>query len=391
MDEIQPIRFWRLSPRLKEQVDERRKILKRGLQEYGLSDSGVLTFEDRVSITPSMIRSFEDIQGAIFKDGEFKRFLDQFINFWDGSRQVFSMERQLCEQLSQTDIADVPWDELRLPHEEFFLSFGDYGQDSFAIRDFQYIVDGVYIKRVDQRSVGFPNDTILLQFTSRLLKPSYEEARALRGTHFAEPVYEFCVSGKGCATIGDAMARGEAEYRIYCNRLDEMGYVLAQEFLTDFPFPLGRKMNFTELKFDRGKQVILAALPVLFNSIFYLCQKPEARIEGFPLSAPSALLHQWKSTTTPSVKRIFENRLAEKGFSKIYFVRDPDLQPDTTIPDGNRIVRAHWRRGHWRNQPFGKGAMERRWRWIKPVLVKKDEPLTLGTIQVVKNQDDERC
>jgi hypothetical protein len=32
----------------------------------------------------------------------------------------------------------------------------------------------------------------------------------------------------------------------------------------------------------------------------------------------------------------------------------------------------HWRRGHWRRVPVGKGRQAREWRWIKPVLVNID-------------------
>ena len=32
----------------------------------------------------------------------------------------------------------------------------------------------------------------------------------------------------------------------------------------------------------------------------------------------------------------------------------------------------HWRRGHWRRVPMGKGRKGREWRWIKPVLVNVD-------------------
>ncbi|MCC5640637.1 hypothetical protein LC593_33360 [Nostoc sp. CHAB 5844] len=30
----------------------------------------------------------------------------------------------------------------------------------------------------------------------------------------------------------------------------------------------------------------------------------------------------------------------------------------------------HWRRGHWRRSAVGEGRAERKWNWIKPVLVK---------------------
>lgn len=50
-------------------------------------------------------------------------------------------------------------------------------------------------------------------------------------------------------------------------------------------------------------------------------------------------------------------------------VRFEDPEPVQGGGDGSRKVSAHWRRGHFRMQPFGQGLRDRRQVWIRPVLV----------------------
>lgn len=392
MDEIHPIRYWRLKKNLGEQLDYLRKLYERNVKKYGPPKDGVHMMEAPLNIDLSILRSLEDLQGALYKNNESQHWTQFFLHFWDESRQVFVMDSELTEQLAETEIGDVPWSELKLPHSTFFVSFGDYGQPEFEIGDFRYIIDGAYVRQIDKRSVIFPHDTLMMYFTARLVYPSYREAkeiRALNNYSFAEPVYEFCLSGEGCKTIGDALQRGESDFRKQCQRMDDNGYEVAKQLGPEYGLYSGRRMNFMEMKFDRGKEIILHALPVLFNSIFYLCQKPEARIEGFPKSAPSNLVQEWRGTRTPEIRKSLESHLERKGFSKVYFVRDADSsRQDRLVNNEDRKrIRSHWRRGHWRNQPYGTNANQRKWLWIKPTLVKKNEPLSLGTIHDVRDSD----
>jgi hypothetical protein len=47
------------------------------------------------------------------------------------------------------------------------------------------------------------------------------------------------------------------------------------------------------------------------------------------------------------------------------------LHDEEPIPSG-REMPPHWRRGHWRNQPWGPGAQKRKLIFIQPMLVRSD-------------------
>jgi hypothetical protein len=49
--------------------------------------------------------------------------------------------------------------------------------------------------------------------------------------------------------------------------------------------------------------------------------------------------------------------------------RDFRRSPSTNLTGTHASPTTHWRRGHWRQQPYGEGRSERRLAWIKPTLV----------------------
>lgn len=390
MDDVHPIRVWRVDEPFRTNLDLTRQILKKSQKKYPRV-GGIQVVENHLGLNRTTIDSFERLQADLYKREESTRFLFSFLEFWDRHRQVFEFDSKLSEALAFTDIDDVPWSELRFPHEEFYISLGDYGQRSFVIGDFEYIIDGAYIRHVNQASSLFPNDTLLMHFTSRLLQPSYHEAKRLRkstGYHYAEPIYDYCISGKGCTTIGEAIARGESEYFAHCDRLDNNVLETARELAPEFRVPpFGERLQFNRQKFERGRQIIADAVPPLFNAIFYLTAQPEHRETRFPKQAPTLLVNALKTEQSESQRKTYQSLLAQKGFSAITFVRDPELVFDDSPSERTgRHVRSHWRRGHYRHQPYGEKMSQRRWLWIKPVLVKPAEPFTLGAIHDVKSE-----
>ena len=53
-------------------------------------------------------------------------------------------------------------------------------------------------------------------------------------------------------------------------------------------------------------------------------------------------------------------------------VTNIDLAQRSDASTGGEVS-THWRRGHWRRQPFGDGLQQIRLLWIKPALVRRDK------------------
>lgn len=385
MNEPHPIRIWKHDKNFGAKLDQRREAHREGLRLFGVSEEGIQYVPNYVDLDPQYLHSFGDLQLSLHQQQKTLQFHDYYLKFWDHHRQMFSLDEQLSSSLGMTDISDIPWDQIKLPHDHFHISWDNYGQEAFEMGGLNYVVDGAYVMRVPSGGVLYPDETLLIRFTCLLVDPSYSEARKLRsiqGSIYSEPVYEYVLSGKRGTTVGDALKDGEVEFSRYCEGLDSRLYESAVEYSVEAQvFPDGVRLTPHSDKFKRGIERIRGALPMLFNSIFYLVQRPGNRTEVFPQAAPKPRLERFLKEKHPKNKKALGDALARRGYSVVTFVRDPDVsgKAESQISDSGKTVRSHWRRGHWRNQPFGKNLSESRWVWIMPVLVKKDEKFEVGT------------
>jgi len=378
-----PIRVWRHDRDLEAKIDALRRFYREGRKKFGEPVNGVQLYEMPISVDPALVPTFRDLQGLLYKQQTSTQFLTYFQNYWDSHRQMFCFDPALTDSLSNTDVSDVPWDAIRLPHSEFHVSWGDFGQESFWIGDLEYVIDGAYIRRVPQESILFPNDTILITFTSQLVFPSYKEAkeaRSAQGYHFSEPIYDFAMSGAGVETVGQAIGKGEEEYLRYCRSLDDQLLQSAHNWAPEVDvLPIGERIRPFQGKFERGIEIIRGSVPLLFNVIFYLTQRPGERVIRYPDTAPKGQVKRLTSESNTKVRKSIADSLLRKGYSEVTFIRDPEVTSASIGGHTDRSIRSHWRRGHWRNQPYGENLTKRKWNWIMPVLVKKGDDFKVGT------------
>lgn len=393
MTDPYPIRIWRQDKNLNAKLDAFRNYLREGKKKFGGPVNGVQVYEMPVNIDKELVNSFTDLQGLLYSQQISTNFLSYFLRYWDEYRQMFTFDPNLAHSLYNTDVADVPWSEIRLPHSDFHVSWGDFGQESFWIADLEYVIDGAFVRHVPTDSTLFPNDTLLLTFTSQLVYPSYKkakESRSAKGFHFSEPIYDYAISGAGVETVGQAIENGEKEYLDYCSHLDDQLFDSAHAWAPEAEvIPIGKRIYPFRDKFGRGINSIKGSIPLLFNTLFYLTQRPENRINRYPDSAPRGQVKKLHSESNKKVCSTIRDSLARKGYSEVTFIHDSEVSaPENTSPS-DRNVRSHWRRGHWRNQPCGKSMAHRKWIWIKPVLVKREEQFQVGTKHTVKDENTE--
>lgn len=387
MSNPHPLRIWKIDKNYGLKLDDLRSRIRQGMKEFGEVSRGVQLVATEMNFELGDLQDFSDLQAFLYRQQTTERFDTHFVKFWDEYRQMFAFDTSLAESLAHTDVSDVPWSEIRLPHSELHLHWGDFGQKRFEIRDFQYVVDGAYIRRAPRESQLFPNDTLLIYFTSQLVHPTYgvaREARKAKGLKFAEPVYDYAISGANASTVGEAMDLGEAEFRKYSLEADLSLHRAARDWAFDAQVvPTSELLYPYSEKFARGSAIIAESIPLLFNLLFYLTQQPDHRVAQFPSDAPKPQIQRLKTEKNETVKKSIRESLARKGYSVIQFIRDPDPSNETSAGPTDRTLRAHWRRGHWRTQRHGKDLAETKWIWIRPVLVKKDSGFEIGTMHQV--------
>ncbi|MBP0027751.1 hypothetical protein [Roseofilum sp. Guam] len=112
----------------------------------------------------------------------------------------------------------------------------------------------------------------------------------------------------------------------------------------------------------RDKAFINSVNDICFNLLLYLSTKPEL-IEA-PLKISTKAGGKGFGKTQ---KRLFNPQVIGSDYRQVY---DYEAPPDVyDITERHPTPRTHWRMGHWKRVAYGKGRTERRWQWIKPVLV----------------------
>lgn len=113
------------------------------------------------------------------------------------------------------------------------------------------------------------------------------------------------------------------------------------------------------------------ALRLVVNSLCYLSSYPE-QVERVWPELPKHVQAQARDKAKGNKKKM-ESMLEKMGYRPLHFCGLKFVQEHVGIGGGSEESRRqHWRRGHWRNQPYGEGRQQYRLRWIQPMLVNRD-------------------
>lgn len=113
-------------------------------------------------------------------------------------------------------------------------------------------------------------------------------------------------------------------------------------------------------QFQQALQLVLCALA-------YRTAYPDEFLAGWAADAPERLTRM-ADAGSPKEKARAKSKLWSLGHVPVVCLGDhyhdeeePDLSRGTT--------KVHWRRGHWRHQPYGQGNLLRKLLWIRPMRV----------------------
>ena len=287
--------------------------------------------------------------------------------------------KRLCEMLSHTDIGDIPVGEIKLPYVCQYLYFG--AQQQLEIEP-GWFVDGAYVE-----SRGAPGE-IKITLTAR---PSNEE---LLDRWYLEP--EPCYSQSFSAKHSN-IGLSEALESVLTDRLDqlfekearaeneevfnEVKEILAKDGLGEVANKIKDVSGITAKSeidsTNRRYPVFLKALRLIINGLLYVTAYPKDIETKWPESAPIHLREKVIHGNGKEREKA-RSKLIELGYSAVHLCgKSLDLQnqdsQDASSTNGHKSL--HWRRGHWRNQPYGPGRTKFKLRWIMPMRVGgKDSP-----------------
>lgn len=314
-----------------------------------------------------------------------------YSNFVRSGRQIFDVSGKLVDMFRHTSIDDIPVESLASPYQTFYVYFGPQDDLSFTT---DWHVDGAYIQHVPEANL------IQFLFTSAPKKP--ESCR--NWTSSKEPLFAIGLvdkhfkMGLGDAVrdaldgrkseLKDKIAKGDRDLSSELNSVaDQEGLDLDGIRLIEKAETVGKEQL---ASLEREIPVLKGALELAVNAMCYLTAYPDDISKEWPSKAPKSMVEK-AMKGHPTVKRNTSSKLESLGYHRVHIAGRALSQGPATTEHKSGSVRAHWRRGHWKRQPYGPERSLRKMVLIKPVLVNpgdgyRDE--ALGTIYIGENVID---
>jgi hypothetical protein len=291
-------------------------------------------------------------------------------NWFEKGKNIFSFTPELLLMLNKTDVSDITYESFNLPYDDFFVSL-----KSLRLKiadDSEKIIDGVYIS-IDRQAM---EDNLNFEDTPKI---SYDYVINFR---FVGDFEEIRL--RSFDKIWDGYGNGAGGFDFWNYSfffISEKNIFTIREGIDDAK-ELFKTSYFPENNHE-VKDVHLDALNyhcnfiektsvVLVNVLLYLSLPKECKEidEKYPSNLPHNLNRKLKFSKSQKDKIKVERKIKETGFSKIQFVGNSFVKYRCS-EKGLNEKSSHWRRGHWRNQIYGKGLKEKRLIWIKPAIVNK--------------------
>jgi hypothetical protein len=307
--------------------------------------------------------------------------MKSIIDFYKSGRNIFSLSPFLIHLLNHTDIGNIRFSDIKLPYKSIYLHFGELTDIEYPIDLFEekhgmqyelgdtcYYLDGAFVSILRDNSLD-----IRLTFID--IKENFDKKVAIT-KDFRFPTINFTLD------FG-----GEWDFELNERRKDNN--VTFDNSTVCFYDIWDPKTTPSEIEFSKMRSLTKQpekcgegewdeyvlfdkSLMIIVNALCYL----NFVNDDIELSTTNEQATQLEKELSRTKKHQERNKLIDKlkkfSYSKIHFCGNK-IEREFKITDTGIEVEPHWRRGHWRNQPFGTGLSNRKLIWIKPTIVRKDK------------------
>lgn len=310
--------------------------------------------------------------------------------FCSFGRQIFHFNNEIVEQFRKTDIDEVLLESLRFPYEVFYMSFGK--QMDLKLWNKDYFVDGAYISMFNiketslqiflttdkgDKTASVPSQVFDWNFSADnglyLPKPAKQDPKF---DWIFQPEEHYYLS----IPVDDLSQPILRDVEKALNEEFENRKKAAQKPPPPPPGPgkvvINRRPETEQREMkelEEGYPIFKEALKLIINGLCYISVYPDDIETQWPADTPQALLEKIDTAKKPKEIARASSKLLSMGYTKIHFCgRAFERLDKSSFPTGKEI-KAHWRRGHWRNQACGPQLLKRKLIWIMPVIVHKDK------------------
>lgn len=283
-----------------------------------------------------------------------------YLDFHKAGRHIYRIEPELLDMLRSSDIDELPYEALKLPHRAMYMHFG--AQDELK-DSLDRPLEGVYVcEGEDVIHFCFVFETVTVD-------------SVMDWVLGRDPVVTIELNPG--ATLKDALANGLDSMKITIEKMKELAnrnpnyyQPYSKEWMQATLDNLNgiRCLKQVELTLEFHDKII-QALTLAVNGLLYITTYDGDVETEAPEQAPEKT-RRYLQEGNPEQRARALKKLTQEGFVLVNHVggKVRDAITDlSTRETGTR--RAHWRRGFWRMQRFGKGFSEARLTWVRPTIV----------------------
>lgn len=320
---------------------------------------------------------------------------------------IFQFQPSLVEMLHATEVGAIEIGAIRFPYPTLYIDLG--GFDFLPAISKTHRIEGIYLtddslEEMLQKSIGWRDDSFLngpkpdlytedewAEMRADLIKEKVTNESRLRELKkdpdnfsygndeysmlLAHFVFTRCDNHE--TELSGPEIVEEPSFRIFLN---VPRHTTTVDEAIEYTIENGLPADTYDETVEHGKSIhnvtnypehLREALKLIFNLLCYLNVKDrdvERRLSNERFEKKLS-----RASTKKARERVF-SKAKTQGVRHVQFCGHRTFNQASV--KGVSGKSAHWRRGHWRNQAYGKELSERRLVWIRPVVVKgrSDQP-----------------
>lgn len=256
----------------------------------------------------------------------------------DGSN-IFSFSKELLTMLDKTDVDDIQFQNIKYPFRDYYISFRELERDAHGEHmEYPHKLDGAYISHeIDNALIihltGYNDNK---ESKNWIYHPDFSNINSL---NFKTPE----------GTVKDGLSYLYNELK---------------KITESKPKDLGANLERTFVEYTDNIRIVI-------NCILFITSQANESKREYPSDTPGYLTSKLSKVNSKSQRQAIENEILGQGFTKINFIGNKFRGTLNEHRQGE--LSTHWRRGHWRNQPWGHELKERKMIWIQPTIVRADK------------------
>lgn len=316
------------------------------------------------------------------------------IRFNQNGRNIFEISDFLRELLENTEVGNIRFKDFALPYKTVYFHFGlldgfEYPIECYEDKFDVYLAKGLDFETDEEEDQYYDNKKLLLEgaFVSITRENCIDIQLCFKDPNddFTKNVniindhrflsFDFTLSfGKWDQivkkTIYDSETTFDESTVIFCDIWDNRATIgeIAYEKLNRLTNEPENCHNYEWQEFV----LMDKALKLIVNCICYLNTNDSDIQKLTTHKQATEILEKLVKTKKQQERNKLNEKLSKFSYSNINLVGLSLRKYFDSQYTGNEIE-PHWRRGHWRKQPFGKNLMETKLIWIKPTIVRKDK------------------